>query len=99
MAVCGVKAASLTSLESLVAYRNRADLINDFGAGGIMGKSKKGPSKNGGPADQPKVDWKALDVVHPHAAGIDIGGSEHGWPLVQKRMGGRSGAWVVLPRM
>jgi hypothetical protein len=25
----------------------------------------------------PKVDWKALDVVHPDAAGIDIGGSEH----------------------
>jgi transposase len=23
------------------------------------------------------VDWKALDVVHPDAAGIDIGGSEH----------------------
>jgi transposase len=28
-------------------------------------------------ADVPKVDWKALDVVHPDAAGIDIGGSEH----------------------
>ena len=26
---------------------------------------------------QPKVDWKALAVVHPDAAGIDIGGSEH----------------------
>jgi transposase len=26
---------------------------------------------------QPKVDWKALEVVHPDAAGIDIGGSEH----------------------
>jgi len=24
----------------------------------------------------PKVDWKALDVVHPDAAGIDIGGKE-----------------------
>jgi transposase len=24
-----------------------------------------------------KVDWKALDVVHPEAAGIDVGGSEH----------------------
>jgi hypothetical protein len=28
-------------------------------------------------AGVPKVDWKALDVVHPDAAGIDIGGSEH----------------------
>lgn len=26
---------------------------------------------------QKKVDWKALEVVHPDAAGIDIGGSEH----------------------
>ena len=24
-----------------------------------------------------KVDWKALEIVHPDAAGIDIGGSEH----------------------
>ena len=24
-----------------------------------------------------KVNWKALEVVHPNAAGIDIGGSEH----------------------
>src|SRR5258708_25795796 len=24
-----------------------------------------------------KVDWKALEIVHPHASGIDIGGSEH----------------------
>jgi transposase len=29
------------------------------------------------PAASPKVDWKALDVVHPDAAGIDIGGKEH----------------------
>ena len=28
-------------------------------------------------AKQPNVDWKALDIVHPDAAGIDIGGSEH----------------------
>jgi transposase len=24
-----------------------------------------------------KVDWKALEIIHPDAAGIDIGGSEH----------------------
>jgi hypothetical protein len=24
-----------------------------------------------------KVDWKALEIVHPEAAGIDVGGSEH----------------------
>src|SRR5579863_120042 len=28
-----------------------------------------------------KVDWKALDIVHPNAAGIDVGGSEH-WVAV-----------------
>jgi len=28
-----------------------------------------------------KVDWKALDIVHPDAAGIDVGGSEH-WVAV-----------------
>jgi hypothetical protein len=24
-----------------------------------------------------KVEWKALEIVHPDAAGIDVGGSEH----------------------
>lgn len=24
-----------------------------------------------------KVGWKALEIVHPDAAGIDVGGSEH----------------------
>ena len=28
-----------------------------------------------------RVDWKALEVVHPDAAGIDVGGSEH-WVAV-----------------
>src|SRR6516162_4710957 len=32
------------------------------------------PAKGSG---QKKVDWKALEIVHPDAAGIDIGGSEH----------------------
>ena len=26
---------------------------------------------------QTKMDWKALEVVHPDAAGIDVGGNEH----------------------
>jgi len=39
--------------------------------------NKKGKSGNRGPAEKPKIDWKALDVVHANAAGIDIGGSEH----------------------
>ena len=28
-------------------------------------------------SDGKKVDWRALEVLHPDAAGIDIGGSEH----------------------
>ena len=28
-----------------------------------------------------KVDWKALEIVPPNAAGIDVGGSEH-WVAV-----------------
>jgi transposase len=38
--------------------------------------SKRGQSKRER-ANKPKVDWKTLELVHPHAAGIDIGGSEH----------------------
>jgi transposase len=38
--------------------------------------SKKRPTgKQAQPV--PKVDWKALEIVHPDAAGIDVGGSEH----------------------
>ncbi len=33
-------------------------------------------------ASSPKVDWKALEVLHPDAAGIDIGSNEH---------------WVAIP--
>jgi len=37
-------------------------------------KKLAGQSKESGPK---KVDWKALEIVHPDAAGIDVGGSEH----------------------
>jgi transposase len=37
---------------------------------------KKVSSKTGKPRRE-KVDWKALEIVHPDAAGIDIGGREH----------------------
>lgn len=30
-----------------------------------------------GSAKTKKLDWKALEVVHPDAAGIDVGGNEH----------------------
>src|SRR5437867_13015742 len=41
-------------------------------------KMKK--EKLAGTVEKPRrkrVDWKALEIVHPHAAGIDIGGREH----------------------
>jgi transposase len=39
---------------------------------------KRGPGRRvPGKAEKPKADWKALDIMHPDAAGIDIGGSEH----------------------
>ncbi len=37
---------------------------------------KKPTGKQKGSA-QKRVDWKALEIVHPDAAGIDVGGSEH----------------------
>ena len=41
-------------------------------------KKPTGPQKG---SAREKVDWKALDIVHPEAAGIDVGGSEH-WVAV-----------------
>jgi len=39
-------------------------------------RTKKPTGQQKGPA-QKKVDWKALEIVHPEAAGVDVGGSEH----------------------
>jgi transposase len=39
-------------------------------------KSKKQAKQKNRPRNK-QVDWKALDIVPPDAAGIDIGGSEH----------------------
>jgi transposase len=41
-----------------------------------MMKKQKPTGKQKGSV-QKKVDWKALEIVHPDAAGIDVGGSEH----------------------
>jgi transposase len=41
-----------------------------------MMKKRKLASKAEKPRRE-KVDWKALEIVHPDAAGIDIGGREH----------------------
>jgi len=41
-------------------------------------------NKPTGPQKRPvqkKMDWKTVEIVHPDAAGIDVGGSEH-WVAV-----------------
>jgi transposase len=44
-----------------------------------MGSKKPADQHKG--SVQKKVDWKSLEIVHPDAAGIDVGGSEH-WVAV-----------------
>ena len=39
--------------------------------------SKKGPRGKQEKSAPKQTDWKALEVVHPDAAGIDVGGQEH----------------------
>ena len=39
-------------------------------------KKKKPAGQQKGSARK-EADWKALEIVHPDAAGIDVGGSEH----------------------
>jgi hypothetical protein len=43
--------------------------------------SKNKPAGKQKQSGREKVDWKALEIVHPEAAGIDVGGSEH-WVAV-----------------
>jgi transposase len=43
--------------------------------------SKNKPAGTEKQSGRKKVDWKALEIVHPAAAGIDVGGSEH-WVAV-----------------
>jgi hypothetical protein len=39
--------------------------------------NKKVPGSRKRKLGKERLDWKALDIVHPDSAGIDIGGSEH----------------------
>jgi transposase len=70
MAAYGGNAGGLTSLESLVLCIGTGPSKSQ--SGGFM--KNQDPNRK---SHQAKVDWKALEVVHPHAAGVDIGGSEH----------------------
>lgn len=42
-----------------------------------VASKKDKPRKEKKHTRKQKVDWRALDIVHPDACGIDIGGSEH----------------------
>ena len=44
--------------------------------------SKNNPGKPMEKRGEPKGDWKVLEILHPDAAGIDIGGSEH-WVAIR----------------
>ena len=59
----------------------------------------KARSGNSRKPDKPKIDWKALDIVHPDAAGIDIGGGEHGVAISPDRTRSRYDALTVSPRI
>ena len=48
---------------------------------------------------QKKVDWKALEIVHPDAAGIDVGGSEHWVASARTAIRSLYGGSDVLPRI
>src|ERR1700684_4203821 len=68
----GSRRSDLVGKSCTLSEPGRAD--SRFTMGEMMRKRGQSKCKR---ADKPKVDWKALEVVHPHAAGIDIGGSEH----------------------
>ena len=57
-------------------------------------KNKKPGGKHKESA-RPKVDWKALEIVHPNAAGIAVGGSEH-WVAVSPERDPEPGAVLRL---
>jgi transposase len=40
-------------------------------------KKRASVKRQAGQGRKPQLDWKKLDIIHPDAAGIDIGGGEH----------------------
>lgn len=60
--------------------------------------SRKGQIQDG-KRGRPKVDWKALEVVHADAAGIDIGGSEHWVAISPEGTGDRYYASIASQRI
>jgi hypothetical protein len=56
----------------------------------LASKKKQSGRKN--------VDWKVLDIMHPDAAGIDVGGNEH-WVAVSPDRDTRLGAPRAITAM
>ena len=48
--------------------------------------SKKEPAGKQKGSAAKRMDWKALEILHPDAAGIDVGGSEH-WVAISPERG------------
>jgi transposase len=71
-----VSAADLTPLERFyLRIGTEPSPQSLIAIGEIMSKNKPtGPQKG---SAQNQVNWRALEIVHPDAAGIDVGGSEH----------------------
>jgi transposase len=75
---CRFAAADLTPLESFLLRIGTGP--SPHSAGQLRGKKmsrKRLAGKQERSVEKKKVDWKALEIVHPFAAGIDVGGSEH----------------------
>ena len=84
------EAADLTPLESFF-FTNR----NRSWQSGESMRSKKPAGKRTKSAQANRNrEWKALEVVHPHAAGIDIGGSEPWVAVSPERSGARAVLWM-----
>jgi hypothetical protein len=61
--------------------------------------SRKKPTGQQKGSVQKKVHWKALEIVHPDAAGIDVGGSEHWVAISPDRDPSRCGLSDRLPQI
>ena len=59
--------------------RNRAESTIPMERG--ESRDQKNPAGEQKRSVPKKVDWKALEIVHPDAAGIDVGCNEH-WVAV-----------------
>ena len=91
-----VSAADLTPLERFLFYESEPGRVHKslIKIGEIVNRNKPTGIQNG--SVQKRVDWKALEIVHPDAAGIDVGGSEHWVAIGPDRDPGRGPGIGIL---